>query len=249
MVVGEKGGIGKSKVCMTVVQYLMDRGIEFALFDADRSNPDVSRIYSSVGCKKVFFSENEKYEDQANSIYYSGIKKQTLVNCPAQILNPLKNWFETNDLFELAKDDGVEFVFWYVCNGSYDSLNLLKEHFTYFEQKVNYVLVKNEGVCDDWESLDSNDYLQSKIQEYGVKTINFPKFVGMRTKNIIDEKSLTFGAAREDKDFSSIDRQRVKSFLKKAYQEFDDSAIFQVNKSVKIICHEEENNRVVENVK
>ena len=116
MIIGEKGGIGKSMVCKTAVQFHLDRNIQFALFDADRSNPDVKRIYSKVGCKEAFFSANEKDEDKANSIYFSGSKKQTLVNCPAQILDPLKNWFERNDLSELAKEDGVNFVFWYVCN-------------------------------------------------------------------------------------------------------------------------------------
>ena len=246
---GDKGGTGKSTTCRTVIQYYLDRNVEFALFDADRSNPDVKRIYSNVGCQTAVFSENEKYEDQANSIYFSAIRKPTLVNFPAQILNPLKEWFERNDLFELAKEDGVEFVFWFVCNGGYDSLNLLNLHFQYFDYKVNYVLVKNWGLCDDWESLDTNDFLQSKIQEYGVKVIDFPKFIGMKTKNFIDEKSLTFSAAREHKDFNSIDRQRVKSFLKKSYQEFDNAGIFQVNKQVKVIKKKEENNRLVENRK
>ena len=246
---GDKGGAGKSTVCITATQYCIDQEIEFTLFDTDRSNPDVKRIYSSIGCKKAIFSENEKYEDKANSIYLSAIKKPTLVNLPAQIINPLQYWFDKNELFDLAVEDRVDFVVWFVCNGSYDSLTLLKNYFAFFQRKVNYVLVKNWGVCDDWESLNSNKYIQDQIQEYDVKVIDFPKFVGKKTKNIIDEKSLTLGAAREDASFNTIERQRVKSFLKKAYQEFDDSAIFQVNKQVKIICPKEENNRVVENVK
>ena len=63
--------------------------------------------------------------------------------------------------------------------------------------------------------------------------LDFPKFVGMKTKNFIDENSLTFGAAREHKNFNSIDRQRVKSFLKKAYQGFDKVGVFQVQQLVK----------------
>lgn len=223
---GEKGGVGKSFVCRTTIQYHLDREIDFALFDADRSNPDVKRIYSSVGCKEAVFSENEKYEDEAKSTYVSAIKKQTLVNLPAQIINPFQDWFEKNELFDIAPDDGVEFVLWFVCSGGYDSLELLKQHFVHFHNKLNYVLIKNQGICDDWESLDTNDYIQEKITEYGVKVLNFPKFVGNKTRNTIDAESLTFGAAKEEKGFDSIDRQRIKSFLKKAYQEFDDSGVF-----------------------
>ena len=42
---GEKGGTGKSLVARTAAQYHLDRGIEFALFDADRHNPDVKRAF------------------------------------------------------------------------------------------------------------------------------------------------------------------------------------------------------------
>lgn len=227
---GEKGGAGKSFVCRTAVQYHLDREIEFALFDADRSNPDVKRIYSSVGCKESVFSENEKYEDEAKSTYVSAIKKRTLVNLPAQIINPFKDWFDKNELFDIAPEDGVEFVLWFICTGGYDSLELLKQHFLHFQDKLNYILVKNNGVCDDWSSLNTNDYIQEKINEYGVKVIDFPKFVGNKARNTINAKSLTFGAAKEENDFDSIDCQRIKSFLKKAYQAFDDSEVFQIVK-------------------
>ncbi|WP_072013957.1 hypothetical protein [Myxosarcina sp. GI1] len=242
---GEKGGVGKSFVCRTAVQYHLDRAIEFALFDADRSNPDVKRIYSSLGCREAIFSENEKHEDKAKSIYLTAIKKQTLVNLPAQIINPFQDWFEKNELFALAPEDGVEFVLWFVCSGGYDSLMLLKQYFKYFRGQVSYVLVKNWGICDDWESLDTNEYLQSQIQEYGVRVIDFPKFIGNRTRNIIDEKNLTFGAARENREFDSIDRQRVKSFLKKAYLAFDDAGVFQIASVNKPIPQHLENNGLV----
>ena len=248
MVGGEKGGAGKSFVCRTAVQYHLDRGFGFALFDADRSNPDVKRIYSSVGCQESIFSENEKYEDEAKSTYVSAIKKQTLVNLPAQIINPFKDWFDKNELFDIAKEDGVKFVLWFVCTGGYDSLELLKQHFLHFQDKLNYVLVKNYGVCDDWSSLNTNDYLQEKMIEYGVKVLNFPKFVGNKARNTINEKSLTFGAAQSNQEFDSIDRQRIKSFLKKAYKEFDDAGVFQLAVDDKPVKNRTRKNRVVENV-
>ena len=41
---GEKGGVGKSFVTRTAIQYLLDRGVDFALFDADRSSSDIKRV-------------------------------------------------------------------------------------------------------------------------------------------------------------------------------------------------------------
>lgn len=222
---GEKGGVGKSFVTRTLAQYCDDRAFDYALFDADRSNPDVKRIYKKR-CQSAIFSENEKLEEQANPIYNSAVKKRTIVNLPAQISTPFKAWFEDNSLIELAVEDRVKIVIWFVCSGGYDSLKLLSDRLAYFGNKLDLVLVKNWGICDDWECIDDNEILGKQINDSRVITLDFPKFKGNLVRNRIDSESLTFGAVRSSKKFSSIDRQRVKSFLNNAYGEFDKSKLF-----------------------
>ncbi len=223
---GEKGGVGKSFVCRAAIQYHLDRSSPFAVFDTDRSNPDVKRIYQEIGCRVAVFSEGEKYEDKANSIYNAAIDKRVLVNLPAQVFIPVKDWFARNELLEIAPEDGVEFYYWFVCDGGYDSLKLLGKSLEYFQSDVPHILVKNWGKCDDWEPLDNDDHLQSLMAEYKVRVIDFPKFIGNADRNAIDAKSLTFGEAREYPKFGSISRQRVKRFLREAYSAFESAGVF-----------------------
>ena len=223
---GEKGGVGKSFVTRTAVQYHLDRGIDFSLFDADDSNGDLKRIYKSCGCREAIFSESNKYEDHAFPVYEEAQKKTILVNLPAHIIKPFKNWFEENDLFELAKEDGIEYTIWFVCSGDYCSYKHFTEYLNYFKRRVNHVLVKNWGICDEWESLEQNKFLQQKISEYGVKVLDFPKFKGKACLNMIDEQGLTFGVAKESENLAKINRQRIKSFLKRVYQAYDDAGVF-----------------------
>ena len=223
---GEKGGVGKSMVTRTAVQYHLDRGIKFSLFDADRGNPDVKQIYQSVGCRDAIFSENKKHEDKAISVYLAAQKKTTLVNLPAHITLPFKAWFEKNRIFNFAERERVEITHWFVCSGGYASLNIFEEYLDYFGGKVNHVLVKNWGLCDEWETLENEDDLMEKIEEYEVKILNFPEFIGKSCGNTIDKKRLTFGVAREYEDFNLFERQRIKTFLDEAYQAFDDAGVF-----------------------
>ena len=51
-------------------------------------------------------------------------------------------------------------------------------------------------------------------------------------RNTIDKKNLTFGAAKESRELRSVNRQRVKTFLKTAYQVFDDSGVFKSAKNL-----------------
>ena len=59
---GEKGGVGKSFIARTKIQYCLDRNLPFIAVESDRSNPDVSRVYKDI-CQFAIFSEDEKQSD------------------------------------------------------------------------------------------------------------------------------------------------------------------------------------------
>lgn len=223
---GEKGGIGKSFVCRTAVQYHLDNDIPFSPFDTDRSNPDVMRIYQSAGCKLAIFSEGERYEDAANVLYNAALKKRVLVNLPAQVLIPMRDWIDKNELSTIAEEDGIAFHHIFVSDGGYDSLSLFNRSLDYFGAFMPHVFVKNLGRCDDWSGFEQDEELQARIQAYNVTVMEFPKFIGTADRNYIDAESLTFAKARELKKFGSISRQRVKSFLRSSYEAFEKAGVF-----------------------
>lgn len=224
---GEKGGVGKSFVCRTAIAYHLKHEIEFVAFDSDRSNPDVMRIYGPVtGCEGAVFSEGEKYEDTANSVFNAAMEKRVLVNLPAQSLIPLKDWIEKNELFDLAADSGIEFVSWFVSDCGYDSLKLFGQSLDFFGDRARHVFVANYGMTEDWEALKKDKALMQRLRSDNVKVLKFPKFMGNYDRNQIDALCLTFEAAAEHHEFSAIGRQRVKSFLRKAFEQFEQMGVF-----------------------
>ncbi|NET37833.1 MAG: hypothetical protein F6K19_38490 [Cyanothece sp. SIO1E1] len=224
---GEKGGVGKSMVCRAAISYHLDQKLNFTVFDTDRSNPDVKRIYTQdAHCRVAVFSEGEKYEDTANTIFNAALNQRVLVNLPAQVFIPVRTWIEQNELLTLAHESDVRFYNWFVSDCGYDSLNLLVRSLEYFKTEVTHILVKNMGMTDDWEPLATDDRLQDLIAKYGVKVVDFPKFIGNVDRNTIDSLSLAFAQAREHQEFGPISRQRVKSFLRKAYAAFETTGVF-----------------------
>jgi hypothetical protein len=224
---GDKGGTGKSFVCTTVVQYLLDHEQAFTLFETDRSNPDVKRRYESLTqCQVGIFSEGERYEDTANAIFNSAEKHRTIVNLPAQVFISLKQWFTQNDLLTLAPEVGIRFFFWFVTDGGFDSLLLLKKHLEFFGSGVQFIVVNNYGRSDDFQALEQDKPLQKLLKQHKAITINFPKFIGSVVRNRIDAESLSFGAALEHENFGVIERQRIRKFLREAYAEFERTEVF-----------------------
>jgi len=227
LVGGGKGGVGKSFFLRALIQYLLDHRQQFIAFDTDRSNCDVKRCMGSVCTVKLgVFSESEKLENAANAIFHTAIEQDVYVNLPAQVTPALKSWIQNNDLFELATDCGVKMRLFHVSDAGYDSLQLLERSLKLFGAHMEFVLVCNHGMTEDWSPVEQDAYIQNLITEYGVTVMSLPRFVGNADRNFIDRHSLSFGEAMHHPDLGPISRQRVKSFLRSAYTEFDRVGLF-----------------------
>ena len=225
---GEKGGVGKSFVCRTAIAYHLDKGLDCVPFDTDRSNADVLRIYGkAAGCRQAILSEADKFDDAANAIFNTALDGQrVLVNLPAQSIPSLVLWIDNNELFDVAEDGGVSFVHWFVSDCGLDSLKLFEESLDRWGQQLRHVFVANFGMTERWERLKQNQPLMKRMKDLGVKLVMFPKFVGRSDRDRIDELSLSFELAKDCDQFDAIGRQRVKSFLRKSFEQFDRVGVF-----------------------
>ncbi len=227
---GEKGGVGKSFVCRAAVEYHLQRSEQdFTVFETDRSNDDVRRIYADkTPVKLAIFSESERFEDAANSIYNMAAQQRVLCNLPAQVFPAIKQWFEVNQLADLASEDGINFYLWFVTDGGFDSLKLLEKSLGFFGSSVRHIVVRNFGRADDFEAMEEDEQLAALLNKYDVKVIDFPKCHGSKARNRMDKDSLTFGDAIDPDiaGFDSINRSRIRRFLNTAFEQFESVGVF-----------------------
>ncbi|MDF5724913.1 MAG: cobalamin biosynthesis protein CobQ [Rhizonema sp. PD37] len=222
LVDGEKGGVGKSLVARTMLQYCLDNSLSIIAVEADRSNPDVAGIYSE--CIEAVFSEDEKRANEADRIFELALSKSVIVNLPAQVYEPMSNWINKNGLIELGKQHSLTFCKWFVCTGGHDSVQLFIKSVTDFGDKMPHVLVRNLGLCDDWTHIEAMAEVNDAINKYAVQVIDFPKF-SYRERNMVDEKQITFAQARDSDEFGIVSRQRIHNFLKFAYAQFKNTGL------------------------
>lgn len=216
---GEKGGVGKSFVTRTMIQYALDRSLPFIAVETDRSNPDVNRVYPDL-CKFAVFSEDEKQASKADRIFEMAMEKSVIVSLPSQVNRAVTTWIDDNQLLKLGEEHGVSFCKWFVSNGEYDSIRLFQSSLDYYKGQMTHILVKNLGLCDEWSPVENDQLLQKLISKYQVKVVDFPK-LGYQERYLINQKQLRFDDAREDQDLTILGRQRVVNFLKAAYKSFD----------------------------
>lgn len=84
MVSGSKGGVGKSIVAMALTHFLLKRGSEVLLIEADTTNPDVGKAYGkSVETLHLNLDEKDGWMDLANRLAERP-EQSAVINTPAR---------------------------------------------------------------------------------------------------------------------------------------------------------------------
>jgi len=223
---GDKGGVGKSFFARVLVEFCLAEKLQFILAECDRVNPDTARIYrNTVDVLFAYFSEDPRRRTKADALFKAAIDSSLVIcNLPAQVHQPMKEWFLEDDLYELAQEHNITFYHWYVTNGGYDSVKLFIKSLKELGPYMKHSLVRNYGLCDSWTHVDEDDEVQAAITEYDIPVIDLPKFP-YAERNLIEEHQLTFTQALQHPKFDLVSRQRVYKFLQKSFAQIESTGI------------------------
>jgi hypothetical protein len=223
---GEKGGVGKSVVARVVAQYLIDKEIPFLGFDTDRSHGSLLRFYAGYASPVVV--DNYESLDTIVEAATENPDKRILVDLAAQTHDPLVKWMDDSGVLETAEELGVSFHYWHVMDSGKDSVDLLKKLFDRFGSRLHYVLVLNQLRGENFDLFEKSGE-QARAAELNARVITL-KRLHEPVINKIDAGSTSFWAAKHKsetdvKGLGLLERQRVKVWLRSAYEELDRAGI------------------------
>jgi hypothetical protein len=219
---GEKGGVGKSLVARILAQYLIDKELPFLGFDTDRSHGALMRFYSGFASPVLV----DKYE-ALDAIVEAAVEqpnRRILVDLAAQTHEPLVKWIDESGVLELAGEGAFSIHYWHVMDAGKDSVDLLAKLFDRFGNRLYYVLVLNQLRGDDFSILTKSG-VEARALELGARKVSIKRLNEAAIQKI-DASSSSFWAAKNSADRETtglglMDRQRVKMWLRAAYQEID----------------------------
>jgi hypothetical protein len=219
---GEKGGVGKSVVARVVAQYFIDKSIPFLGFDTDRSHGSLMRFYGGFASPVVV----DQYEslDAIVEAAVEAADRRILVDLAAQTHDALVKWMDESGVLEMADEAGLSLHYWHVMDSGKDSVDLLKKLLDRFGSRLNYILVLNQSRGDNFEILDQSGEKERALG-LNAKVVSLKK-LHEPVINKIDAGSTSFWAAKNKsetdvKGLGLLERQRVKIWLKNAYEEID----------------------------
>ena len=219
---GEKGGVGKSVVARVVAQYMIDKNIPFLGFDTDRSHGSLLRFYADYASPVVV----DSYES-LDAIVEAAVEqpdKRVLVDLAAQTHEPLVKWMDDSGVLETAAELQVSFCYWHVMDSGKDSVDLLKKLLDRFGTRLDYVIVLNQLRGENFDIFNQSGererVLGPNTRVITLKRLHEPVI------NKIDAGSTSFWAAKNKsvtdvKGLGLLERQRVKLWLRSAYEQLD----------------------------
>lgn len=233
LIMGEKGGVGKSEVALALVDYYTQRGQQIVVCEADRSNGETGPAVEGKNGHTViylYFSENAAQTKGADELLDASINNgvATIIDCPAQSLRPIAKWIADGSI-DIALEDGIEPHFWFVTNGQRSSMGLLLESVSTFPT-IPHILIRNhfmiQDLTYDYSDPESNPEVATILAEHEIPVLNFPCF---QTRDIEYRKAekLTFLEAIEDRPGAQrATRSRIRSRLKEFFSELAPLPLF-----------------------
>jgi hypothetical protein len=240
---GEKGGVGKSWIAYCLSEFLLARFIKFSLLAADRSNPTAtSKFEDKVKYAKLYdeiigyiaFSEKESRIDDPDILLDLALERTVVIDLPAQVQAPLTNWIEQKDIFGVSKQSKIEWVRWFICNGRKESIDLLQNSAEFYKDQKT-IIVRNQGMCDNWDLFDKRlnpkrkqgdvKVEQTFLEKYNMTTIDFPKLSDGKSI-LIDSNNWRFEEAIEFGELGLVGKSDIYRYIQSVFEKFQSTGLF-----------------------
>ncbi len=179
MIGGSKGGVGKSTLCIALLDTLLfdanneRTNIDVLLIESDTSNPDVAKMYKDVTKTELIDLDHRNGWVDFVNVCDENPNSVVVVNTAARNNSGVASHGENLkiSLEELNRD---LITFW-VVNRQRDSLELLKEYMQTFSESDIHVVRNNYFGEEQKFELYNSSAIKKNIEEKGGKSINFPE--------------------------------------------------------------------------
>jgi len=223
---GEKGGVGKSLVSRALAQYFIDCSVPFVGFDTDRSHGALMRFYSDYASPVLIDRYEALDHIVETAVEQPGIR--VLVDLAAQTHAPLVAWMDDSGVLDLAQENDLRITYWHVMDTGRDSVDLLRQVLDRFQDRLNYVVVRNQLRGNDFSNLEKSGLLD-RLSSLGGRVVEM-KQLHQSVIQKIDAKDRSFWAAKQSSaeygaGLGLMERQRLKTWMNHVFAEFNAAAV------------------------
>jgi hypothetical protein len=173
--------------------------------------------------ERIVFTGSEDDYFLADRIFDMAKRRDVMLVLPSQVSSHINRWLHQNDVVGMLADPNnkIKFVYYFITNGTPESLELFEESVEAFEGKIPHVLVKNLGAATNirWNRFDENRKIQALLNKHSFQSIYFPDIlIAPEEKNKILSEYIPWGEALNSDWISFATKRRLTKCLTVATQ-------------------------------
>ena len=213
LVGADKGGVGKTMVARTLLDYIKSKGNEVRTFDAQYPAGDLVRFAEDATVIDI-----DNVQDQMK--VFDGVVDNciTVIDLPAGLLSPTINALDEAKLLEDVRSGGMKMVLLHVLGPTIASL----AEITSAAERiggVKHILVKNhinQSKFFDWDHGASGEVMARMANIM----VNVPQLAEIACE-MMQKRGGSFTSFIAETSQSRILRGRVRTWLESVWKEFD----------------------------
>lgn len=151
-----------------------------------------------------------------------------MVDLAAQTQRFIAEWMAESGLLDPGNDLGLSLTYWHVMDSGRDSSDLLGKLLDEFGGRLGIVVVRNELRGGDFGILEASGALE-RARALDVKVITLPRLQDTSMQKVDAQNASFWAATQKDApghaSLGLLERQRVKQWLRRAYEELDRLAL------------------------
>jgi anion-transporting ArsA/GET3 family ATPase len=215
LILNGKGGVGKSFFAVNLVQYLKDRQIEHAAFDSDDENSTLKRFHPEA----EFINVNDPQEID-NMVRALSETDVVAVDCRAASTRIFLDYFKEMRLSEVLEGMAARLTIACPVNHEMDGIYQIQKLATAVGDGADFLIIRNEVHGEGFDLFDKSRARQKLMNELNAKEIIVHKMQKWLVEGLQKNK-MTVTAAKADKEFSIMDRQRLIVWQREFYEQLD----------------------------
>jgi len=226
-IINGKGGVGKSFLAVNLVQYLKDRSISHLAIDTDNENSTLKRFHPEAAFLDI---EDAKEIDTI----LASLEKTDLVvvDCRAASSDIFLDYFDELRIFDLLDGLGAALTVVSPVNHETDSLEQIRQLADRLGDNCRYVIAKNQALTERFAAYDQSKTRARLVNELGAREITMPKLYDWLVADL-NFRDLTITAGIQDSALTIMDRQRLKNWQRRFYEELESVRDFLLPSPVK----------------
>ena len=215
IIINGKGGVGKSFFATNFVQYLKDQQVEHRAIDTDNENSTLKRFHGEA--EFINIENVQEIDALISCVEASGL---VVVDCRAASTDIFLDYFAEVRVFEILEMLGASLTIVSPVNHEDDSVEQVKIIADALGPKCRYVIVRNQAHSEQFKIYDQSHTRSRVMNELAGREIIMPKLYDWLVTGL-NETNLSMTAAIAQSDFGLVDRQRLKNWQAKFYEQID----------------------------